>query len=144
MPTTRRSRVLEAPPERVWRVLGDPHHLPRWWPKVRRMEAVSDAGFTQVMRTEKGKDIRADYRVVEEEPPRLLRFEQELEGTPFEGFLQESATSIEAAPAGEGTKVTITTRHRLRGIARLGGGTMLKRATKKQLDEALAALEEVV
>src|SRR5688572_13358158 len=144
MPTTRRSRVVAASPDRVWRVVGDPHHLPRWWPKVRRVEAVRHGGFTQVMRTEKGKDVRADYRVVEEEPPRLLRFEQELEGTPFEGFLQESATSIEAAPAGEGTKVTITTRHKLRGIARLGGGTMLKRATKKQLDEALAALEEVV
>ncbi len=144
MPTTRRSRVLEAPPERVWRVVGDPHHLPRWWPKVRRVEGVRDAGFTQVMRTEKGKDVRADFRIVEEEPPRLLRLEQAIEGTPFEGFLQAAATDIVAEPAGEGTKVTITTRHKLRGVARLGGGTMLKRATKKQLDEALAALEAVV
>ncbi|MDQ5808590.1 MAG: SRPBCC family protein [Actinomycetota bacterium] len=144
MPTTKRSRVLEAPPDRVWRVVGDPHHLPRWWPKVRRVEAVRDSGFTQVMRTEKGKDVRADFRIVEDEPPRLLRLEQELQGTPFEGFLQASATDIAAEPAGEGTKVTITIRHKLRGVARLGGGTMLKRATKKQLDEALTALEGVV
>ncbi|HEV2812257.1 MAG TPA: SRPBCC family protein [Solirubrobacteraceae bacterium] len=144
MPTTRRSRVLEAPPDRVWRVLGDPHHLPRWWPKVRRVEAVSGDRFTQVMRTEKGKDVRADFRIVEEEPPRLLRFEQELEGTPFEGFLSESATAIEAEPSGDGTKVTIAVRHKLRGVSRLGGGTMLKRATKKQLDEALSALEGIV
>ncbi|HEX8085206.1 MAG TPA: SRPBCC family protein [Solirubrobacteraceae bacterium] len=144
MPTTKRSRVLEAPPERVWRVVGDPHHLPRWWPKVRRVEAVRESGFTQVMRTEKGKDVRADYRIVESAAPHLLRLEQEIEGTPFEGFLQSAATTITADDAGEGTKVTITTRHKLRGVARLGGGTMLKRATKKQLDEALAALEEVV
>ena len=144
MPTTRRSRVLDVPPDRVWRVVGDPHHLPRWWPKVRRVESVRDGGFTQVMRTQKGKDVRADFRVVEDDPPRLLRFEQELAGTPFEGFLTESATEIAAEPHDRGTKVTITTRHKLRGISRIGGGTMLKRATKKQLDEALTALEGVV
>ncbi len=144
MPTTRRSRFVEAPPERVWRVVGDPHHLPRWWPKVRRVEAVGGGRFTEVLRTDKGKDVRADFRIVDDEPPTLLRFEQELVGTPFEGFLTESETAIEAVPEGGGTKVTITTRHKLRGISRLGGGSLLKRATRKQLDEALAALEGVV
>ena len=144
MPTARRARTLPATPDRVWRVVGDPHHLPRWWPKVRRVEAVAGDRFTQVMRTEKGKDVRADFRVVEEEAPRLLRFEQDIEGTPFEGFLEEAVTTIEAVPDGDGTKVTISTKHRLRGIARIGGGTLLKRATRKQLDEALDALEAVV
>ncbi len=144
MPTTKRARVLEEPPERVWRVVGDPHHLPRWWPKVRRVESVREGGFTQVMRTEKGKDVRADFRIVAADAPRLLSFEQELEGTPFEGFLASSATDVAMEPAGGGTKVTITTRHKLKGMARLGGGAMLKRATRKQLDEALAELERVV
>ncbi len=144
MPTTKRSRVLDAAPERVWRVVGDPHHLPRWWPKVRRVEAVRDSGFTQVMRTEKGKDVRADFRIVESAAPHLLRYEQEVEGTPFQGFLQSASTTITADAAGDGTKVTITARHKLRGISRVGGGTMLKMATRKQLDEALAALEEIV
>ena len=144
MPTARRVRTLAAPPDRVWRVVGDPHHLPRWWPKVRRVEAVQGGRFTQVMRTEKGKDVRADFRVVESEPLRLLRFEQDIEGTPFEGFLSEAVTTIEAAPVDEGTRVTISTRHRLRGLARLGGGAMLKRATRKQIDEALEALEGLV
>lgn len=144
MPTVKRSRVLKAPPEQVWRVLGDPHHQPRWWPKVRRVESVSDGRFTQVMRTQKGKDIRADFRILEEEPPRLLRWAQDVEGTPFEGFLRESGTAIEAEPEAGGTRVTITTRHKLRGISRIGGGTMLRRATRKQLDEALDALEGIV
>ena len=144
MPTTRRSRVLDAAPDRVWRVVGDVHHMPRWWPKVRRVEGVSGEHFTQVMRTEKGKDVRADFRIVEDSPPSVLRFEQQLEGTPFEGFLRESTTTIEASPAGEGTKVTITSRHMLRGVARVGGGAMLKRATRKQLDDALDALEGLV
>jgi uncharacterized protein YndB with AHSA1/START domain len=144
MPTTRRSRVYEVPVERVWRVVGDVHHLPRWWPKVRRVEAVSDGRFTQVMRTDKGRDVRADFRIVEDTPPAVLRYEQDLQGTPFEGFLHESVIAVEAEPAGEGTKVTITTRHKLKGISRVGGGSMLKRATKKQLDEALDALDGIV
>ncbi len=144
MPTTRRSRVVEAPPERVWRVVGDPHHFPRWWPKVRRVEAVSDGRFTQVMRTEKGKDVRADFHVVSEDPPRSMSWQQDIEGTPFEGFLASAVTLVEAAEEGEGTRVTITTRHKLKGLARFGGGTMLKRATRKQLDEALDALEGIV
>ena len=144
MPTTRRSRTLAAPPDRVWKVLGDPHHLPRWWPKVRRVEAVTGEHFTQVMRTEKGKDVRADFRIVEEDPPRLLRFEQELEGTPFAGFRSERWTTIAVEPSGEGTKVTITTRHKLRGISSVGGGTMLKHVTDKQLDEAFDVLAGLV
>ena len=91
MPTTRRSRLLDAAPDRVWRVVGDVHHMPRWWPKVRRMEDVTGGRFTQVMRTEKGKDVRADFHVVEEDAPRLLRFVQDVEGTPFEGFLRSAA-----------------------------------------------------
>jgi uncharacterized protein YndB with AHSA1/START domain len=141
MPTARRSRVLDAPRDRVWRVVGDPHHMPRWWPKVRRVEAISDGRFTQVMRTKKGKDVRADFRIVELEAPAVLRFAQDIEGTPFEGFLTSLETTIETEPAGDGTKVTLSTRVKPKGISRLGGGTMLKAATKKQFDEALDALE---
>ena len=144
MPTTRRSRVLDAPHDRVWRVVGDVNHMARWWPKVRRIESVSGERFTQVMRTQKGKDVRADFHVVEDDPPRLLRYAQDIEGTPFQGFLREAITAIEAEPAGERTKVTITTRQKLRGISRVGGGSMLKRATKKQLDEALDTLEGIL
>ncbi|HEX2086641.1 MAG TPA: SRPBCC family protein [Solirubrobacteraceae bacterium] len=144
MPTTRRSRVLPAAPDRVWRVVGDPHHLPRWWPKVRRVEAVTGGRFTQVMRTDKGRDVRADFHIVSEEAPRSIVWEQDIEGTPFEGFLASAQTAVEAAEERDGTRVTITTRHKLKGFARFGGGTMLKRATRAQLDEALEALEAVV
>ena len=41
MPTARRSRTVAAPPERVWGTVGDPYHLPRWWPRVTRVEAVT-------------------------------------------------------------------------------------------------------
>ncbi len=58
--------------------------------------------------------------------------------------MRESATDIEAEPSGDGTKVTITTRHKLRGLARVGGGMMMRRAALEQLDEALEALGGVV
>ena len=45
---------------------------------------------------------------------------------------------------GAGTRVTLTGRQKLRGLSRVGGGFMLKRATRKQLDEALDALAGLV
>ena len=62
MPTARRSRVIAAPADRVWDTVGDPHHLPRWWPRVSRVEAVTRDAFTQVLQTEGGKVVRADFR----------------------------------------------------------------------------------
>ena len=60
----RRSRVVAASARRVWATVGDPYHLPRWWPRVERVELVQGDGFTQLLRTEKGRAIRADFRVV--------------------------------------------------------------------------------
>ena len=61
MPTTKRTRTIGAPPEAVWKVVGDAHHLARWWPRVRRVEDVSDGRWTKVFLTEKGHSVRADY-----------------------------------------------------------------------------------
>jgi len=44
MPTVTRTRTIEASPQDVWEVLSDPHHLPRWWPRVSRVEAVTLKG----------------------------------------------------------------------------------------------------
>ena len=38
--TVRRSRTVPVPLDAVWTVVGDPHHLPRWWPLTERVEAV--------------------------------------------------------------------------------------------------------
>jgi len=84
-------------------VIRDPHHLPRWWPRVTRVEDVEDGAFTEVMRTRKGKLVRADFRVACEEaepaPERTLIWEQLLEGTPFERVLRSAATQVWLAPA---------------------------------------------
>ena len=46
MPSTRRSRTIAAPLQLLWEVVEDPHHLPRWWPRVERIEDVDgDAAY---------------------------------------------------------------------------------------------------
>jgi uncharacterized protein YndB with AHSA1/START domain len=144
MPQASRSRVIEASPEDLWRVVGDPSHLSRWWPKVERVEGVRRGAFTEVMRTKKGRAIRADFHIVDADRPRRHIWTQDLPGTPFERFLSLNETEAELEPVDGGTRVTLTQRQKLRGLSRVGGGTLLKRATKKQLDEALDSLEGLV
>jgi uncharacterized protein YndB with AHSA1/START domain len=144
VPRTRVSRTLAAPPAAVWEVVGDPWHQARWWPRVRRMEDVTPEHFTQVLATERGKGVRADYRLLEREEPRLLRWTQQLEGTPFERLLVEAETAIELAAEGErATVVTIELRQQLRGWSRLAP-FLFRRAARQQLSDALAGLDEVV
>ena len=143
MPTTRRTRRLAAGPDEVWRVVGDPYHLPRWWPRVERVEAVAGERFTELLRAKSGRAVRADFRVVEKRRGKLLRFEQELAGSPFERVLAEAYTEISIEPTGEGTEVTVALRQKLRGLSRLGG-FMVRRATRRIIDEALDGLELAV
>ena len=145
MPVARASRTVAAPPATVWDVVADPHHQPRWWPRVRRMESVDDDRFTQVLATERGKGVRADFRVVERREQALLRWTQELPGTPFERLLDEALTTLELAPAAGGarTVVTVECRQRLRGWSRLVP-FLFSRAARRQLEEALEGLDRAV
>src|ERR1700736_4640683 len=64
VPTARRTRTIDAPLQELWEVVRDPHHLPRWWPRVNRVEGVEGDAFTEVMTTAKGRVVRADFNVV--------------------------------------------------------------------------------
>jgi uncharacterized protein YndB with AHSA1/START domain len=143
MPTVRRQRTLAATPDDVWRVVGDEHHLPRWWPKARKVEAADGDHFTLVLRTDKGRDVRAGFRVVEDERPRRRAWAQDVEGTAFERILREAVTAVSVQPAGEGSAVTLELRQSMRGLARLGS-PLVRRASRKLLDEALDGLQGVV
>jgi len=141
VPRARRSRRLAAPPDAVWATVADPYHLPRWWPRVSRVEGVGDTAFTEVLTTDKGRNVRADFRVLESRAPELRRWAQRVEGSPFERILEAAETEVRVEPAGDGAaKVTLTLRQKLRGVARLGG-FIGRRATARQLDEALDGLE---
>jgi uncharacterized protein YndB with AHSA1/START domain len=144
VPTTRRSRTIGASPEQVWRTVCDPHHLPRWWPRVERVEDVEGGAFTEVMRTAKGKAVRADFRVLHSDERRhTLTWEQQLEGTPFERLLREARTHLELRAEGAGTAVTIELHQRLAGFFPRFGGFMVKGAAARTIEEALDGLERV-
>ncbi len=139
-----RSRTVPAPVEDVWRVIGDPHHLPRWWPLTERVESVGEDGWTSVLRSSRGKVVRADYRVVSDEPPRQRAWTMDVVGSPFERLLSEHRTEVVLEPSGAGsTAVTLSEEQRARGTARLGG-FLVRRATRARLDAALARLDEVL
>jgi uncharacterized protein YndB with AHSA1/START domain len=144
MPNARRSRTIAAPAQELWELICDPHHLPRWWPRVERVEDVDDGAFTELMRTAKGKAVRADFRLVRaDEQARTLAWEQQLQGTPFARVLSSSETIVTLSGEGGETQVTIELRQRLSGFFPRFGGFMVRRAAAATLDEALDGLERV-
>jgi uncharacterized protein YndB with AHSA1/START domain len=142
VPTTTRRRHIAIAPEELWEIVSDPHHLPRWWPNVRRVEQVTEDGWTEVQYTKKGRPVRVDYRLEESDPPRLRRWDQELLGTPFERFLNRSQIELVIERSGDGSEVTLEQRQQLRGSSRTGG-FLLKRSIRRRLDEALSGLAEI-
>jgi uncharacterized protein YndB with AHSA1/START domain len=138
----RSTRSLSASPDEVWKLIADPHHMPRWWPGVTRMEGVSDEHFTQVFVSKRGRTVRMDFDVLAVEPPWRMMWEQELAGTPFERVLGQSITEIVLEPEGTGTRVTIEQRQKLKGYSRTGT-FMMRRATRDRLSEALEGLDRV-
>ncbi len=144
MPTVRRSRTLRASPEEIWAIVGDAYHLPRWWPRVTRVEGVQDVAFTQVMTTGKGVPVRADFHIVESSAPALRRWELQIVNTPFERILAESSIEVRLERAGDAaTRVALTLAQRLRGINALGG-LVARNAGGRQLDEALDGLQALL
>ncbi len=149
----RRSRVIRASSQSVWSVLEDPHHFPRWWPGVVRVEEVSADRWTHVYTTKKGRTVRIDFRLLASEPPdgenrghARRAWEQEIAGTPFERVLGEAITEVSLEDDDDvddpSTRVTIAQRQKLRGYSKTGAW-MLRRPTNARLDEALEGLERI-
>jgi uncharacterized protein YndB with AHSA1/START domain len=161
VPTARRSRTIAAPVQELWDLVRDPHHLPRWWPRVTRVEDVQGGAFTEVMKTRKGKLVRADFNVVQaDEDARALRWAQRVQGTPFARLLASAETEVRLAPVaaapgepfgaagepvagGAATEVTIELRQTLTGFFPRFGGFMVRRAAAATLEEALDGLERI-
>jgi carbon monoxide dehydrogenase subunit G len=126
--------------EELWPTIADPHHLPRWWPRVERVENVTRDNFTEVMRSKRGRAVRADFRVEVSRKPELRSWRQLVEGTPFERVMRDALIEIKLEPDAQGTRVTLSQKARLRGMSRFGG-FMVRRAMRKRLREALEGLE---
>jgi uncharacterized protein YndB with AHSA1/START domain len=135
---------VAAPRDRVWELVSDPFHLPRWWPATARVEDATGDAWTSVLRTPRGATVRADFTRVERQPPRRIVWRQELEESPFERVFSSAVTEIELEPDGEqSTRVALSSTERLRGRYRLGGW-IVRRAARRRLDEALAGIAEAV
>jgi carbon monoxide dehydrogenase subunit G len=109
-----------------------------------RVEDVEEDAFTEVMRTAKGKSMRADFRLLETDAQaHSLIWEQQLEGTPFARVLKEARTRVSLQEADGGTRVTIELEQKLNGFFPRFGGFMVRRAAQTTLDEALDGLERI-
>ena len=140
MPEVTRARTVSAPRERVWELVSDPFHLPRWWPSTARVEDATALAWTSVLKTPRGATVRADFTRTEYDPPRRIGWQQELDESPFERVFSAATTSIELDAEGDAsTRVELTAEERLRGRYRLGGW-LVRRAARRRLDDALAAI----
>ena len=148
MPSVSRRRTIAAPVGEVWKLVSDPYNLPRWWPRVGRVENVDDKGgrrsqWTKVLETSEGRGVRADYRCLSSAENERYVWEQQLEGSPFAKHLRASEIEVRMRPEGEGTEVELTSNQTLRGMSRLGS-PMMRSGQGEILDEALDGLEEAL
>ena len=141
---TKRTREVAAPRERVWELVADPYHHPRWWPRVERVEGVTSRGWTNVLLSARGNTVRTDWAVEVNQQPTQRRWTQELAETPFERLFTRNAVEAQLEHGeGGGTRVTLRFDQQPRGLARLMP-FMLRRAMGRQLDEALDNLARAV
>jgi uncharacterized protein YndB with AHSA1/START domain len=136
-----RERTVAAPPEAVWALLRDPRALPRWWPRTERVESVRADGWTTVLRSPRGRVVRADWRLDGQEKAARRAWSQRLEGTPFAKVLLERRVEALLEPAGDGTRVVLALEVRPR---RLAGRLLLRGPLRRELGEALAGLAREV
>ncbi|MFN8217146.1 MAG: SRPBCC family protein [Solirubrobacterales bacterium] len=141
-----RSRTVAAPVEQVWELVSDPYSLPRWWPRVSRVENVDRkpggrrSQWTKVLETSEGRGVRADYHCLSAAENERYVWEQELAGTPFAKHLRSSVVEVGLRPRAAATEVSLSYDQALRGMSRIGA-PMMRRAQREILDEALDGLE---
>jgi uncharacterized protein YndB with AHSA1/START domain len=149
VPRVSRRRTIAAPIGEVWGLVSDPYSLPRWWPRVGRVENVEQRGsgrrsqWTKVLETSEGRGVRADYRCVSAAEGERYVWEQELEGTPFARHLRSSRIEIALREDGDGTQVDLSSVQSLKGMSKLGS-PMMRRGQAETLDQALEGLERAL
>jgi uncharacterized protein YndB with AHSA1/START domain len=149
MPKVTRKRVISSPPNEIWDLISDPYSLPRWWPKVSRVESVDRkpegkrSQWTKVLTTAEGRGVRADYRCVSSAERERYVWEQLLAGSPFERHLRRSVVEIGLRETDGGTEVSLSSEQKLRGMSRLGS-PMMRSGQGRILDRALDGIEQAL
>jgi uncharacterized protein YndB with AHSA1/START domain len=149
MPRVNRRRTIAAPVAEVWDLVSDPYNLPRWWPRVGRVENVERKSggrrsqWTKVLETAEGRGVRADYRCLSSAENERYVWEQELEGTPFARHLRSSKVEIALRERDDGTQVNLSSVQTMKGMSRLGS-PMMRRGQGAILDEAMDGIERAL
>jgi len=149
VPRVTRRRTIAAPVAEVWELISDPYSLPRWWPRVSRVESVDRkpegkrSQWTKVLETAEGRGVRADYRCLSSAEGERYVWEQQLAGSPFERHLRSSVVEIGLQGDEGGTVVSLTSDQKLRGMSRLGS-PMMRGGQGKILDQALDGLDQAL
>jgi uncharacterized protein YndB with AHSA1/START domain len=144
-----RTRTVAAPVGDVWKLVSDPHNLPRWWPRTSRVENVDAkpggkrSQWTKVLETSEGRGVRADYRCLSAAENERFVWEQQLEGTPFERHLRTAQVEVRLRERDGATEVIISSVQTLKGMSRLGS-PLLRRGQGEIVDEALDGIEEAL
>jgi len=143
-----RTRRLEAPIGDIWKLVSDPYNLPRWWPRVSRVENVEGSGgrrtrWTKVLETAEGRGVRADFRCVSSAEKERYVWEQELTGTPFEWHLNGLQVEVRMRERDGGAEVSLTEEQSLKGMSKLGS-PLMRRARGDVLDNALDGIERAL
>jgi uncharacterized protein YndB with AHSA1/START domain len=136
-----RSRTLAAAPEAVWAVVRDPRALPQWWPRTERVESVRPDAWTTVMRSERGRIVRADWRLDGQDKLVRRTWSQKVDGTPFARVLR--GRRVEARLAADGARTRVVLQMELDPRRRVGG-LLLRGGARRELDAALAGLARAV
>jgi hypothetical protein len=101
------------------------------------VENVRGDGWTTVLRSPRGRIVRADWRLDGQDKLVRRTWSQLVQGTPFERVLRARRVEVRLEPAGDGTRVVLETALEPR---RRAGGLLLRAPLRRELDGALAAL----
>jgi uncharacterized protein YndB with AHSA1/START domain len=105
MSTLRLTRVLAAPPERVWRAFTDPAALAAWfWPQHFATTVETDlrvGGRYRIDGPGAGMAVSGEYVTVE--APSRLMFTWR-----WDGEVEETLVTLHLPPVGDGTELTLT------------------------------------
>jgi Polyketide cyclase / dehydrase and lipid transport len=99
---TSRIRLPQAP-DSVWAAIRDIGQVAGWWPEVKRVERLEDAGGKERWRESLRGDMALVLLVAEENAPTRLRMVIEDSGAPFGGEWVYRIT-----PEGEGCVLEVT------------------------------------
>ena len=94
--------ILPAAPDRVWHALLDDHERSRWWPQLRRVEAVPGGRFEERW-NDGAREVLTSGVVAAVEPGRRLQLRWADEDWPSETLVE-----LELRPEGSGASLRVT------------------------------------